>query len=127
MTFLISLLIMLSRTIGLKAFGKLYNSLLGLGIMMDIETLKYNGQWPKLMHISAMLMNFLRHAASLTILLRCLHNNLSDSEVNELLHFLIELMNSSFENSFHIVVGLIGISSSKLMLIWWFGTTLKEK
>jgi len=35
---------MLSRIIGLKAFGELYNSLLGLEIMMDVETLKYDGQ-----------------------------------------------------------------------------------
>jgi len=35
---------MLSKTIGLKALGELYDSLLDLGIMMDIETLKYEGQ-----------------------------------------------------------------------------------
>jgi len=65
-----------------------------------------------------MLMNFLRHAASLTIFLRCLHDNLSGPGVNKLLHFLIELINFSFENGFYIIVGLLEISFSKLMLIW---------
>ena len=69
------------------------------------------------MHALAILMNFLRHVASLTILLKYLHDNLSGPEVNKLLHFLIELVNSSSENDFHIVVSLLGISSSKLMLI----------
>jgi len=43
-TFLISLPIMLSKTIGLKALGEPYNSLLGLEMIMDIETLKCAGQ-----------------------------------------------------------------------------------
>jgi len=44
MTFLINLLIVLSKTIGQKALEESYDSLLGLGIMMDIETLKCDGQ-----------------------------------------------------------------------------------
>ena len=67
MTFSINLLIVLSRTISLKVFRKLYNFLLGLGIMIDVETLKCDGQWPKSMYASAMLMNFLRHTAFLII------------------------------------------------------------
>jgi len=118
MTFSISLLIMLSRMIGLKSFGESYNSLLGLEIIINIETLKYNGQWPKSIHTSAMLMNFLRYAAFLTILLKCLYNNLSGPGINKLLHFLIELMNFSFEDGFHIIIGLLGISSNKLVSIW---------
>ena len=42
-TFSISLLIVLSKMIGLKALEESYDSLLGLGIMMDVETLKFNG------------------------------------------------------------------------------------
>ena len=41
------------------------------------------------MHASAMLMNFLRHAASLTILLRCLHDNLSSPGVEITMYGLI--------------------------------------
>jgi len=44
MTFLINLLIVLSKTIDQKALEELYDFLLGLGIMMDIETLKCDGQ-----------------------------------------------------------------------------------
>jgi len=34
---------MLRRTINLKALGKLYNFLLGLGMMIEVETLKFEG------------------------------------------------------------------------------------
>ena len=47
---------MLRSTIGRNAFGLLYNSLFGLGIMTVVDILKYLGQWPKLMHALAMLM-----------------------------------------------------------------------
>ena len=40
---LISLPIVLSKTIGLKALEELYDFLLGLGMMTDVETLKYEG------------------------------------------------------------------------------------
>jgi len=40
---LISLPIVLSKTIGLKALEELYNFLLGLGMMTDVKTLKYEG------------------------------------------------------------------------------------
>ena len=126
-TFSISFLIVLSRTIGLRAFEQLYNFLLSLRIMMDIKTLKYNGQWPKLMHVSAILINFLKYTASLIILLKYFYDNLSGPEVNKLLHFTIKLINSSSKNSFHLIVGLLGISFSKLVLIWWFSTILKDK
>jgi len=43
MTFLISLSIVLSKTIGLKALEELYDFLLGLGMMTDVETLKCEG------------------------------------------------------------------------------------
>ena len=42
-TFSISLPTMLSRTIGLKDFGKSYDVLFGLGMMTVIDLLKYNG------------------------------------------------------------------------------------
>ena len=95
---------MLSKTIGLKALGELYDSLLDLGIMMDIETLKYEGQWPSSIHKSAILMSFLRYMTSLMILLKCLHNSLFGPVVDKLLYLAIELTNSSSENSFQVVV-----------------------
>ena len=55
----------LRRTMGWKAFGLLYESLLGLGIMMVDEVLKYSGQYPKLMYESAMLTILVRHESCL--------------------------------------------------------------
>jgi len=43
MTFSMSFPNVLRRTIGLKVFGELYDSLLDLGMMMDVDTLKYKG------------------------------------------------------------------------------------
>ena len=61
------------------------------------------------------------------ILLRCLYDNLSSPGVNKLLHFAIKLINFSSENSFHLIVGLLGVSSSKFVSIWQFSITLKDK
>ena len=127
MTFLISLLIVLSKMINLKFLGKSYDFLLGLGIMMNAETLKYNSQWPHSIYTSAILINFLKHAISSTILLRYLYDNLSSPVISKLLHFAIELMNSSFENGFHLMVDLLGIYSSNFMLIWQFCTVLNDR
>jgi len=44
MTFSMSLLIVLSKTMGLKALGELYDSLLGLGMIMNVKTLKCTSQ-----------------------------------------------------------------------------------
>ena len=46
MIFLISLPIVLSKIIGQKVLGESYDFLLGLEIIMDVETLRYDGQWP---------------------------------------------------------------------------------
>lgn len=113
MIFLISLLILLSKMMDWKVLEELYNSLLGLGIIMDVETLKCNGQWPNSMYVLVILINFLRHVAFLIILLKCLYDNLSGPGVNELLHYVIVFMNSSSENGLHFVTSLLGISSSK--------------
>ena len=44
---------------------------------MEDDILKCDGQYPKLVHMLAILMKLLRHVLSLTITLRCFHNNLS--------------------------------------------------
>ena len=62
-------------------------------------------------------MKLLKHELSLTITLRCLQNNLSRLGVEELLHLIIKLLNSSSENSIHFIIGLFGISSNKSELI----------
>ena len=45
MTFLNNFPIVLSKIMGQKVLGISYDFLLGLGIMMVIKTLKYNGQY----------------------------------------------------------------------------------
>ena len=80
---------------GSECLGELYDFLLGFEIMINIEILKWEGQWPNSKHASAMLMIFFRHNLSLTIILRCYHDNLSGPGADELLYLMIELMNSS--------------------------------
>ena len=70
MTFLNSLLIVLSRIIDWKALEVLYDFLLGLEMMMVDKNLKCDGQWPNSMYALAILMNFLRHVVFLMYLLR---------------------------------------------------------
>jgi len=88
---------MFRRTISLNILGVLYEVLLGLGMMIDVDILKCNSQYPNLIYILVMLINLLKHSKSLMISLRCFQDNLSDSGVKSLLHLYIAKMNSSFE------------------------------
>ena len=54
-TFSMSLPRVLRRTIGQKAFGWSYNDLFGLDMTIVVNTLKYFGQYSRLMHASAIL------------------------------------------------------------------------
>jgi len=101
MTFLISFPKVLRSTIGLKDLGKLYNTLLGFGITMVIEFLKWLGQYLILIYVLAMVTMFFKHILSLMTRLRCSHDNLSGPEADELLHLTIALVNSSSENNDH--------------------------
>jgi len=115
MTFLISFPMVLNRTMGLKDLEESYDSLLSLGMTMNIEVLKCKDQWPNSKHILAMLIIFFRHNLFLMILLRCLYDNLSKPGVNELLHLAIELINSSSKNETHFINYLFEILSNMLM------------
>ena len=117
MTFLMSLPIVLSNMMGLNALEESYSSLLGLEIIIDVETLEYVGQWPSSKYASVILIIFLKYLLSLIILLKCLHDNLSGLGVDELLYLLMELMNSASENSFQVVIHFLRISSKRLVLI----------
>ena len=97
-TFSMSLPIVLSRTIGQKAFGWSYKGLLGLEIMMVEEILKYSGQCPRLMYASAMLTMLVRQELSLVINFKWRQVNLSGPSANESLHLLIANLNSFLEN-----------------------------
>ena len=70
MNFLISLPIMLSRTIDLKDLGKLYDVLFSLGMMTVVDLLKCNGQYPSSIQVLVILIMIPRHSLSLRIILR---------------------------------------------------------
>ena len=57
-----------------------------------------------------MLIITLKQALSLSIILRCLHDNLSGPGIEELLQLVIVLLNSSLENGVHVEGGLTAIS-----------------
>ena len=52
---------MLKRIIGFKVFEELYTSLFGLEIMIDVDILKYKGQYPRLIYTLVILMMFEIH------------------------------------------------------------------
>ena len=97
MTFSMSFPKVLKRTMGLNYFGESYDSLLGFGMIIVVEVLKWKGQWPNSKHALAMLMIPFRYILSFIMLLRCFYESLSGLETNKLLHLVIELMNSFSE------------------------------
>lgn len=119
MTFSMSFPMVLRRTMSLKDLGKSYDSLLDLGMTMNIEVLKWEDQWPSSKHTSAILMILLRHPLFLIILLRYLYNSLFRLGVNELLHLAMELVNFSSKKGTYIVGCLFGISSNVQTSICW--------
>ena len=108
-TFSMSLPIVLSRTIGWKAFSWSYEGLLCLGMMMVDEILKYSGQCPRLMQASAMLTMLVRHDLSLMINFKWCQVNLSGPSADESLHLLIANLNSFLENRDQFWEGLFSI------------------
>ena len=57
---------------GQKDFGELYESLFGLGMIIMLVDLKYNGQYSRFIHALAMCMNFSKHLSLVIKDLRCL-------------------------------------------------------
>ena len=66
-------------------------------MIIDNEYLKYNSQYPKSMHILAILMIFFKQPIYLTTTLRYFYKALSRLRVDKLLHLLMTLVNFSFE------------------------------
>ena len=52
---------MLKRIMGFKVFGELYTSLFGLEIVIDVNILKYKGQYPRLIYVLVILIMFEIH------------------------------------------------------------------
>ena len=61
---------------------------------MEVDTLKCEGQCPKLTYTLAMSIRLLKHISLLTITLRCFHDSLLGPGVDKLLHLIIKLLNS---------------------------------
>ena len=120
MTFLISFPNMLRKTMGLKDFRELQDSLFSLGMMIVVEYLKCNGHNSNSKQVLAILMIFLRHALSLMIHLRWLYESLSGLGADNLLYLVIDLVNSSFKKDGHLLDGLSGISSKISTSTWQF-------
>ena len=93
---------------------------------MDKDILKWDGQCSKSIQASAILIMFWRYMSFWIMILICLYDSLSGSEVNTLLYFEIALLNSFSKNSFWIVVSLLEISFSKSMFIWWWCAKLNN-
>ena len=125
--FLISLPIILSKTIGLNNLEESYEALLGLGIMTIIDLSKWEGQNPKSIHVLAILMMMPKQLLSLRMILRWLHNNLSGPSLEELLQLAMALLNSSLENRAYEKRGLSVTSSRILMSTWQWRAVLKVK
>ena len=96
-------------------------------MIIENNVLKCDSQCSRLIYVLAILMKLLRHVLSLTMTLRCLHNNLSGPGVKVLLYFVIELLTSWTEKSVQIVVVLDWVLSNMLWLIWWLCAELNNK
>ena len=70
MIFSISFPRVLSKTIGLNDLGKSYDDLFGLGMITIDDLLKWLGQYPKSMHVFAILMTLAVQISSFRIDLR---------------------------------------------------------
>jgi len=88
----------LRRTIYLNDLEESYNSLLGFGMTIVIDVLKYKGYLPSSKHTLAMLIILFRHLLFLIIYFRYFHNSLSGPGVDKLLYLAIELMNFFSKN-----------------------------
>ena len=117
----------LRRTIGLNNFEKSYDSLLDFRITIVVNILKWKGQWPSSKHVLAMLIIPFRHVLFLMIILRCLYESLLGSEVDKLLHLVIELMNSSSKKEAQSEDVIPGILSKIFISIWWSWAILNNK
>ena len=100
-----------NRIIGLNILEVLYDALLGLGIMIDMDTLKCKGQCPKLIYALVIFKILSRHTKFFIISLRCPQDSLSGPEVKLLLYLLIADKNSSLEKENHQDITLSEISS----------------
>ena len=111
---------MLRRTIGQNIWVESYNVLFSLEIIIEMNILKWESQWPRLIQALTILTMFDRHLSPSIITLRCLQKIQSGLGVNKLLYLLITLLNSSFKNDGHSKGEFEGILSKSWALTWQF-------
>ncbi len=124
-TFLISLLIVLSRTICLKDLGMLYDFLFSLGMMTVVDLLKCKGQYSNSIQALSIWIMLFKHSSSLRMILKWLYDNLFRLGVEVLLQFAIVILNSSFENWGQEEVSLLMKSSRTSTSTWQWKAVLK--
>jgi len=73
--------------IGWKDLGESYNALLGLGMTMVVDVLKWDGQCPRSIQVLAISIDLIIYLSFLMIFLMWLQDNLSGPGADELLHF----------------------------------------
>ena len=125
MTFSISFPKVFRRTMGQKDLGLSYACLFGFGMMMVEDCLKWLSQCPKLIHMSAILMMWTRHASCFRMVLRWCYVSLSGPRAEELLHLMRACWNSSFEKGTQVEMGLDPILLRTSLSIWWWRAELK--
>jgi len=89
--------------------GKLYNDLFGLGIIINVNDLKCDGQYPRFMQALAILMIETKQLSTLITCFKIFYEILLRPKAEELLHLL---------ESFYSDTGFERILSNILMLMW---------
>ena len=110
MTFSINLLIILRKIISRKVLEVLYDELFSLGIIIDVDFLKWVGQMLRLMQELAMLTKFVMYLLSLINTFKWLHERWSESRVDKLLYLLVTSVNSALEKGGQFMFWWIRIS-----------------
>ena len=112
--------------IGQKAFGLSYDDLFGLGMTTMVDTLKYLGQWPRLIHILAMLMILERQSSFLRMSFQWCYISLSGPGADVLIHLLVADLNLYLEKEFQLWRGLCTTSLKMLRSTWQWSAVLNE-
>ena len=118
--------IMLRRTISQYDLGESYTDLLGLGITIVVEVLKWDGQCPKSIQALVISISLKTQSSFFMMDLIWFQVNLSGPRADELLHFSIVLINSCLEKGFQLLIGLLGISFKTWILISLIWAELKK-
>ena len=74
---------------------KSYNDLFGLEMIVDVDDLKCEGQYPRLMQALAMLIIEIKQSLSLIIHFMIFYKILSGLEADELLYLLMAFLNTT--------------------------------